>query len=256
MSEWISDIYCYCNQWCERCPLTARCAVFAGTAALGATEHEPDSEGFWKELMEGFYAAHPDFPRDAVEGLTLRPVTEEELLKARHMQEALDARLDEEAAWAAFAAYRDRLYALLEDTDYWRGRARASAEHAALGLCDPQELMREAGRVTGYLHALRRLSDVGEDRLRTAFGLLLRPEEERGLRPAGLVKVALLGLQEARNPLADLYRVFPDEDRILPLFAALGAAERALKGRFPEALDFVRPGFDEAPKPAEQTLPV
>ena len=250
MAEWIRDIYCYCDQWCERCPHTARCAVFAGTAALDASPHGPDQEEFWKGLMEQFYAAHPDFPRDAVESFEVRPPTEDELAEARLAQEAFEARLAEEASWQAFARYRGDFYALMEDNGYWRGMARGKADQAAMGLRDPKALMREAGRVTSCLHALRRLSDVGEERLRSAFDLLLRPEEERGLAPDGLAKVVLIGLQQSRDWLAALYGIFPDEDRILPLFTLLSAAERELGERFPGAPDFVRPGLDELLQPA------
>ena len=48
----ISGIYNYCDRWCERCPLTSRCLVYA-------TEQEDDNsfprndlrnEAFWQKL--------------------------------------------------------------------------------------------------------------------------------------------------------------------------------------------------------------
>ena len=52
----ISGIYNYCDRWCERCPLTSRCLVYA-------TEQEEDdspesrdihNEAFWKKLASIF----------------------------------------------------------------------------------------------------------------------------------------------------------------------------------------------------------
>ena len=52
----ISGIYNYCDRWCERCPLTSRCLVYA-------TEQEDDysfpgndlrNEAFWQKLSAVF----------------------------------------------------------------------------------------------------------------------------------------------------------------------------------------------------------
>ncbi|WP_460569504.1 hypothetical protein [Flaviaesturariibacter terrae] len=196
-------------------------------------------------LIDQFYAAHPDFPRDAVEGIELRSPTEEELAEAGRAQEAMEEQLRSDPAWCAFGSYRAALYALLEDVSYWRAQARTRATQAALGLCDPNELMREATRVTEWLHVLRRHADGGEERLRSALALLYGPRAEWALAPEGLAKVILLGLAESRASLTALYGLFPDEDRLLPLFARLAEAERAIDLRIPGAMAFVRPGFDE-----------
>src|SRR5688572_13257745 len=52
----ISGIYNYCDRWCERCPFTSRCLVFA----TEAEDHQPSKDqdaanaAFWKELVTVF----------------------------------------------------------------------------------------------------------------------------------------------------------------------------------------------------------
>jgi len=49
----ISGIYNYCDRWCERCPLTSRCLVYATEQVghNGAIEnHDNRNEAFWHKL--------------------------------------------------------------------------------------------------------------------------------------------------------------------------------------------------------------
>ena len=49
----ISGIYNYCDRWCERCPLTSRCLVFATEQVdhNGSLEsHDTHNETFWQKL--------------------------------------------------------------------------------------------------------------------------------------------------------------------------------------------------------------
>jgi hypothetical protein len=49
----ISGIFNYCDRWCERCPLTARCRVFAMEYA-GPSPRNMRDDGFWEHLQDIF----------------------------------------------------------------------------------------------------------------------------------------------------------------------------------------------------------
>src|ERR1700730_17566910 len=56
-SDFISGIYNYCDRWCERCPFTARCLVFATEKA--DEDDDPESRDirnakFWQKLASTF----------------------------------------------------------------------------------------------------------------------------------------------------------------------------------------------------------
>src|SRR4029453_13286853 len=48
----ISGIYNYCDRWCERCPLTSRCLVYATEQDDGDSSLAQDrsNDAFWRKL--------------------------------------------------------------------------------------------------------------------------------------------------------------------------------------------------------------
>src|SRR5689334_651220 len=48
----ISGVYNYCDRWCERCPLTSRCLVYATEQEDNELfeNHDLRNEAFWKKL--------------------------------------------------------------------------------------------------------------------------------------------------------------------------------------------------------------
>src|SRR4051812_22250099 len=50
--DFISDIYNYCDRWCERCPLTSRCLVYATEAddQVSSADHDSTNKDFWQQL--------------------------------------------------------------------------------------------------------------------------------------------------------------------------------------------------------------
>lgn len=55
----IPGIYNYCDRWCERCPLTARCLTFAMEEESGTRAEDLDgtNDRFWKKISESFQMA-------------------------------------------------------------------------------------------------------------------------------------------------------------------------------------------------------
>lgn len=54
--NFIEGIFNYCDRWCERCPLTARCANFAiGEVHFSSPEdRDVNNARFWEKLHEVF----------------------------------------------------------------------------------------------------------------------------------------------------------------------------------------------------------
>lgn len=52
----IPGVYNYCDRWCERCPLTSRCANFAFSEEHFSSPGDQDTENarFWQKLHEVF----------------------------------------------------------------------------------------------------------------------------------------------------------------------------------------------------------
>ena len=248
--RFISGVYNYCDRWCERCPLTSRCLVYATEQqddAEDPTSRDINNRAFWKRL-EGML-------REAKEML-------EEMMKEHGIEidpadlaaEAEEEKRRREEAWehpcaVAGTAYAKAVRAWFETAGplfQERGEALESQcrmelpgtdpERDALRLQDATEIIRWyqhqiAVKVMRAVH-----SAGGEDAMDVPFE---RSDAD------GSAKVVLLGIDRSVAAWAELLRQMPDEqDRILPLLASLGRLHRDVEAIFPNARAFIRPGFD------------
>jgi len=53
-NEFIEGIHNYCDRWCERCPFTAQCEVYAAEQGLTEDEKDPTKPAFWENLKKNF----------------------------------------------------------------------------------------------------------------------------------------------------------------------------------------------------------
>src|SRR5260221_7621280 len=93
--DFISGIYNYCDRWCERCPLTARCLVYATEQADDVSadpeSHDINSAKFWGRMESIFQEAHEMILELAEEaGLDREELEAEEDLvdREQHRQDA------------------------------------------------------------------------------------------------------------------------------------------------------------------------
>ena len=61
----------------------------------------------------------------------------------------------------------------------------------------------------------------------------------------GTAKIALVAVDHSLQAWVQLLDLMPDEDRIIPLLSILSQIDKMARQEFPNATQFVRPGFDE-----------
>src|SRR5258708_9307022 len=97
--DFISGIYNYCDRWCERCPLTARCLVYAtGQAAEMSADreaHDINSAKFWSRMESIFQEAHDMILELAEEAGLDRKIFEAEVDLVDREQHRQDAKQHE-----------------------------------------------------------------------------------------------------------------------------------------------------------------
>src|SRR5258708_5344735 len=93
--DFISGIYNYCDRWCERCPLSSRCLVYATEQADDVSAdpevHYINSAKFWSRMESIFQEAHEMILELAEEaGLDREELEDEEVLvdREQHRQDA------------------------------------------------------------------------------------------------------------------------------------------------------------------------
>ena len=222
----ISGIYNYCDRWCERCPLTSRCLVYATEQE---DEYSPENrdihnEAFWKTLASIFQETRDmidEWAREA--GVDLTEPTPEDEVRAQRKRQLVDnhplAKLGKSYANATSDWFRQ----LDEPTG-------ADAEDA-----------REVIQWYQYQIAVKTM--------RALSGRREELEEEDSELPKdsdGSVKVALIGIDRSIAAWRLMQLSLPDcADSIVPLILQLERLRHCLEKSFPAARKFVRPGFDE-----------
>jgi len=248
--SFISGVYNYCDRWCERCPLTARCLVFATEQQEDAQDpasRDITNRAFWSR-MEGSLREAQEMLDELMRehGITLEP---EDLAEGAERRRRQDQEMESHPCVIAGRAYGDAV-------DIWfkgagpRFTARAAAleSEVRMGLpgVDPEEEARRLRDATDVIRWYQHQIAVKLMRAVSSAGSGDEAEIDAESRDAnGSAKVALIGVDRSLTAWAEMLRQMPEEeDRLLPILAALARLQRDIEAAFPSARAFVRPGFD------------
>ena len=242
--ELISGIYNYCDRWCERCPLTSRCLVFATEQVdhNGAAESQDiHNEAFWQRLSSILIETQERISEWASEaGIDLNHVPEEELKTRKRKRQLVDnhplTRAGKKYANTASDWFRE-LDHTHEISDV-RGPDVEEREQSEQ-LEDAREVIQwyQYQIAVKVMRALSCRSDGWEDDPELADF----PKDSDGS-----AKVALIGMDRSIAAWRLVQLSLPDRaNSIVPLILQLERLRKRVEKSFPEARDFVRPGFDE-----------
>jgi hypothetical protein len=221
----IVGVYNYCDSWCDRCPFTSRCRVFADKCEMEATldpnlepvalaskhpmDVPPPPPPWLKELLEEIdEASRSPLPDDVHVRRDVRVVPE---------RDAIDDRAE---------AYSRRARAWLNTREF-----DLSSEAG-----DPRD-------VIGWFHMM-----IHVKAMRALHGLAEDDPAERDWPPDydGSAKVALLGIDRSHTAWLDLVEVRAiSASEVASFIGDLEWLRAALERTFPRARAFVRPAFDE-----------
>jgi hypothetical protein len=241
----ISGIYNYCDRWCERCPLTSRCLVYATEQEdIGSLEsHDVSNEAFWKKLGVIFQETREmiaEWARQA--GIDLTELTEsreEDEARYKRKRQLVDnhplTKAGKKYANTASDWFRE-FDQIIEISDL---RATDSDRENAETLEDAREVI-QWYQYQIAVKTMRALSGRKEE---------LEEDPEIADFPKdsdGSAKVALIGIDRSIAAWRLMQLSLPERaESIVPLLLQLERLRRRLEKGFPEARDFIRPGFDE-----------
>ena len=267
--DFISGIYNYCDRWCEKCPFTSRCRVYATEAAdedLDDPEvHDINNEKFWRKLESIFREAHEKIAAWAEEtGVDLESI-ESQAAVAEHEQreqEADEHQLAELARqyamtvqqWFAeeFITEQNVHDEMMVDAD---GAPEIDVARAAEVLRWYQFFVaaKVIRALMGRTRSDRTLveTNAGDDPFAGAV-----EEDEDDFDAAGdyvqedgngSAKIALIAIDRSMAAWHAMEMCLPGKsDSIAPIVAELERMRWLLEEEFPDARGFIRPGFDEA----------
>ncbi len=229
----ISGIYNYCDRWCERCPLTSRCLVYATEQEDNDSAESRDihNEAFWKKLGSIFQETREmidDWAKEAGVDLT-QPGPEDE---ARHRRKR--HLVDNHPLTKAGKKYANAASDWFREFDQMIDVEREKSD----GLEDAREVI-QWYQYQIAVKTMRALSGRQEES-EEATDIAGLPKDSDGS-----AKVALIGIDRSIAAWRLVQLSLPEgASSIVPWVLQLGRLRNRLEKAFPEARAFVRPGFD------------
>jgi hypothetical protein len=230
----ISGIYNYCDRWCERCPLTSRCLVYATEQEDNELfeNHDLRNEAFWQKLGAIFQETRELIVEWANEaGVDLNGHSDEDEARQQRKRQLVDnhplTRAGKKYANAASDWFRE--------LDQTIDLERDSSD----GLEDAREVI-QWYQYQIAVKTIRALSGRKEELDETSELSELPKDSD------GSAKVALIGIDRSIAAWRLMQLSLPERDgSIVPLILNLERLRNRLEKSFPAARSFIRPGFDE-----------
>jgi len=231
--NFISGIHNYCDRWCERCTFTARCSVAEAESEMTDEERDIENEAFWRNLKDIFSQAKTMILEKAEDlGIEFEPLSDEEFAEYKKREGEFiknqdltklaekywkDVRISLEAKddWLLFSAVDEETQKEMLSIIYWYQYFIAAKIHRGFhGLLDFDGNFDE-----------EELNDSQSD-------------------ANGSIKIALIAIERSIMAWTALMTK-ENSPQIQPLLDLLETIRQKTKEKFPYALDFIRPGFDE-----------
>lgn len=249
--KFISGIHNYCDRWCERCEMTARCAIYEPVRDRRRPPggHDQEPREFWDELGETL-AETLEMVREmaAQRGISLDGADMEAYeRKEKRRHEAADAH----SLARLSRAYADAVEAWFKPRDALFREKERELESARAMELPGRRPAKEAEAIEDAIEVIR--WHQYQIHVKLTRALLHEPLACDGpddpTDADGSTKVALLGADRSLASWERLRGHFPAEtDSILDLMVLLARIRSLAETTFPKARAFVRPGFDAPAK--------
>ena len=252
--RFISGIYNYCDRWCERCPLTSRCLVYAQEQQEknDHAAHDITNKAFWQKLGEIFQQTNEMLQEMAEErGIDLDAVDHAEVDRRERRNRKKAENHELARAAKAYADMVDQWFEAEKNIFSEKQDELNTMLQLEIGERKPQKVAASIGDAVEviqwyqhqiYVKLLRAL--MPDD-----FELLDDDGKPFPKDSDGSAKVALIATDRSIAAWGTLREHFPEKtDAILDLLVQLDRLRRKTEQHFPDARSFVRPGFDTIQK--------
>ncbi len=261
--DFILGIYNYCDRWCERCPLTARCLVYAteraDDAASDPEAHDINSAKFWSRLESMFEEAHEMILEWAEEaGVDVAAIEDQAAGREQNKQEAKQHELSLSARHYAEMVQRwfTEEFAVEQHVhDDTTGQSKNTEEDIDVGAAIEVIRWYQFFVAAKVFRALIGLEDEAADETLAADDVFTGAESDDDEEPFaaggngdsdGSAKIALIAIDRSLSAWRVMQSSLPEKaDSIRPMLVELERLRHLAEQTFPRARDFIRPGFDE-----------
>ncbi|MGD8663036.1 MAG: hypothetical protein PVH37_24055 [Desulfobacterales bacterium] len=248
--DFIPGIYNYCDRWCERCPFTSRCMNYAMSREYTTDPEASDieNEKFWQSLSEIFKVTREMLEESAEElGIDIDAID----FEAAAQEESIKDKIVENHECCQAAKKYGKMVTELMESEYIptlrvvdkQERKNPVKLNNVDSLIGPAAIEEVVEIIHWYQHF------IYIKLMRSVHGTLGNNEELLEDYPKdsdGSAKVALIAIDRSMAAWTHMHNYFPNlETQILAILAQLDGLRKRVETIFPEARNFIRPGFDE-----------
>jgi hypothetical protein len=249
--KYIPGIYNYCDRRCEACPLSHRCYSYAREKEQEKHFDDSDDSAWIKIVRENMNDAMVLLEKSAGEaGMDLkREISEEKLVetinKDRKRTDDHPLALTSREYWESCKAFFDNRKNITDD-------ARRLAREAAMGIKSMKEVKKEMKEITQSLETVQWYMFFIEAKLQRALSGIDQHDEMPDVIDKiqndsnGSAKIALIAIDKSISCWQLLMKKMSTaEDVSIHCLGLLEKIKRMAMSKFPVAMDFKRPGFDD-----------
>ena len=248
--NFIPGIYNYCDRWCERCALTARCMNFSMTQEYSDDPAASDinNKKFWQRLSEIFKVTRELIEESAEElGIDLASIdfeeeTRDEAVKDKIVKNHECCRAAKKYCQMVDDFFETEYIPSLQVVD--PAKKKNVAELQKIDSPDGPATLDELVEIIFWYHHFIYVKLMRA--VRGALGNTPEILEDFPKDSDGSAKVALIAIDRSMAAWGAIYDHFPSHrDQILTIIKHLDGLRRRVEKVFPEARIFIRPGFDQ-----------
>lgn len=247
--QFIKGIYNYCDRWCERCPLSSKCMLYAmdeKEPVDPATRHL-DNEKFWNQISDSFRLAI-----ELIEDWAKKEGLDLTVIDAKNPSG--DLQKEEQKIRSHPLSKKTKFY--IKQVNNWLTDAEPFLKEKEINLdkqvrlnINDQETEKEARQITDFIEVIQWYKlQIHTKIFRALSGKNNEPGDAISVQhdSNGSAKVAMIGIKRSMAAWSKLLKSFPEmEDDILAILVSLERLNNLLEKTFPKAENFIRPGFDE-----------
>jgi hypothetical protein len=249
--ENIPGIFNYCDRWCERCPFSSRCSLFESESNAKPDELDMKNKAFWERLSANFAKARAMLEESAQKfGVDLQAVTEN-LDEVERNREQKEEEVRSHALIVMANEYLDFATDWLKTQPGMMDKLEKLKENLTLGVESQADAKVQAETIKDCLSVIEWYMIFLQTKLSRALmgksDAEFFDEDDVDQRDYdGSAKIAVIGMDRSMHAWARLFELLPEqEDIFLKVLSLLDRMKTRTLAEFPNAMRFVRPGFDE-----------
>jgi hypothetical protein len=250
--KFIDGIFNYCDRWCERCYFTSRCRVFEQVGLLTPEEMDISNKKFWDTISKNLNDAKELLHQAAEKhGFDIEKLTKTEFHKFEKNQKQARKKIRDSELEKLTHEYIKVANDWLKNNDHIREIQKDVLQQMNLGIQSDEKMLFYVQTIKDCLEIVHWYLYMIAIKFNRALSGKLEDdgwEEANGFQRDydGSAKVALLSAKRTFDAWLKLFELLPNEEQnLIPILGLLQKILKKGEEEFPNAKNFIRPGFDE-----------